>query len=116
LFVFEANFGKIRFWDSYWVTYDNTLSLCKIVNCHSYAGFFFINQTEGAAEGEKLCKHICTFRLLSFWTLSIIQYLRENNVSKTGCFCLKVKGFEALTSLGLLERASFITVPGVSSF
>lgn len=84
MFVLEANFGEIRFWDSHWVTYDNTLSLCKIVHCHSHAGFFFINQTKCAAEGEKLCTHICTLRLLSFWTLTIIQYLKEHTFPSSG--------------------------------
>jgi hypothetical protein len=40
--------------------------------------------------------HVGTYYwgLSSFWTLTIVQYSQEYNLSETGCFCLQVKGWK----------------------
>jgi hypothetical protein len=44
---------------------------------------------------------------LGFWTLSIIWYFKEHNVSETGSVSSSGEG-ETPTLLGSLERANFI--------
>jgi hypothetical protein len=43
---------------------------------------------------------------LGSWTLSIVRYSKENNVSEIGCFRPQVKEWETPTLLGPLESAN----------